>query len=243
MSTHPEPPTRATRHARRVVLARYRPGSTGEDEHTVHLVPLPLSSAESGAADALCGRRLRSDEIETVTPGDGMWCTLCCLAHVTGSPPAPDTAKTVIAAEQERAAVAYREVGWPVTLRGDQVSLDLDRDVDAVALVIPAILASEVTGVLVRRRCPPAVLAHPALPAHRIILAGERYGVRLTWPTGVHRVTGTLLLPPTMTAHGPVQWVRPPQPHALKLCREIDVVAALRTALSDQPPSSPPTDN
>lgn len=59
----------------------------------------------------------------------------------------------------------------------------------------------------------------------------------LAWPVGVHRVTGTLLLPPTVTAYGPVRWVRPPQPHALKLCREIDVLAALSTAL---PPTSTP---
>ncbi|MGH3907803.1 MAG: hypothetical protein ACRDTE_27030 [Pseudonocardiaceae bacterium] len=140
------------------------------------------------------------------------------------------------------AGLAYRQLGWPVVLRGDNVSLNLDLDVDAVALVLPATLGMEVTDVLVRRRCPPAVLAHPALPAHLIIVAGERFPVPLAWPPGVHRVTGTLLLPPTVTAYGPVQWVRPPQPHALKLCREVDVCAALRTAISDPsltPPEAP----
>ncbi|MGH8881094.1 MAG: hypothetical protein ACRD0P_27690, partial [Stackebrandtia sp.] len=57
------------------------------------------------------------------------------------------------------AGLAYRQLGWPVVLRGDNVSLNLDLDVDAVALVLPATLGMEVTDVLVRRRCPPAVLA------------------------------------------------------------------------------------
>jgi hypothetical protein len=77
------------------------------------------------------------------------------------------------------------------------------------------------------------------LPAQRVFLAGERYGVALGWPAGVHRVTGTLLLPPAVTAHGLVRWVRPPQPHALRLCREIEVCAALMTAVREPPPSSP----
>lgn len=45
----------------------------------------------------------------------------------------------------------------------------------------------------------------------------------------MYRVTGTLL-PPTVTTRGPVRWVRPPQPDALRLCREADVLAALRAA-------------
>lgn len=48
------------------------------------------------------------------------------------------------------------------------------------------------------------------------------------WPSGVHRVTGALLLPPTATARGPITWIHPPEPHALTLCREIDVIAAIR---------------
>ncbi|MGH3794305.1 MAG: hypothetical protein ACRDSP_05400 [Pseudonocardiaceae bacterium] len=80
----------------------------------------------------------------------------------------------------------------------------------------------------------------PHLPAHRIILCGDPYPVPLGWPTAVHRVTGTVALPPTVTAHGPVFWVRPPEPHALHLCREFDVCAALYAALRDPPPASSP---
>lgn len=151
-----------------------------------------------------------------------------------------DTAGTSTVAGRVSAVAGYRKLGWPIILRGEDMSLDMDT-LDAVALVIPAVLGTEVSEILVRRRCPPAVLAHPSLPAHRIILAGERYPVPLTWPPGVHRVTGTVLLPPTVTTHGPVFWVYPPEPNALKLCREFDVCAALHTALSDPPPSSSPT--
>lgn len=81
----------------------------------------------------------------------------------------------------------------------------------------------------------PVVLTHPYAPEHRVMLAGEPYGVMLPWPPGVHRITGTLLLPPTVTPRGPLTWVCPPQPDALRLCREIDILAALRTALIDPP--------
>ena len=70
---------------------------------------------------------------------------------------------------------------------------------------------------------------------HRVLLAGERYGVALPWPPGVHRASGTLPLPPTKTAGGPVTWVHPPEADALRLCREVDVFGALRTALRDPP--------
>ncbi|HEX2297000.1 MAG TPA: hypothetical protein VHH34_00535 [Pseudonocardiaceae bacterium] len=133
------------------------------------------------------------------------------------------------------AVSAYRELRWPVTLRGEQVSLNLDLDLDAVAVVIPVRLAARVVEILVGRRCPPPVLVHPGLATHWVIVAGERFGVPLGWPDGVHRVTGTLLLPPTVTGHGPVRWVRPPQPYALQWCREVDVCAALTTALRDPP--------
>ncbi|MGH3797309.1 MAG: hypothetical protein ACRDSP_20740 [Pseudonocardiaceae bacterium] len=135
-------------------------------------------------------------------------------------------------ARRLQVVAAYRRLGWPVAVRGDQVSLNLDVDVDAVAVVIPAVLATEVADILTRRRCPPPVLAHPAMPTHRVIVAGERFPVPLAWPTGIHRATGTLLLPPTVSAQGQLCWVRPPVSHALKLCREVDVLAALRTALA-----------
>lgn len=164
----------------------------------------------------------------------------------TNRPPATTGTRAVIAPRTDAtrttnkhlaAGLAYRYLGWPVALHAGEISLDLELDVDAVALLIPTPLITTVTDTLIRRRCPPPVLAHPALPTHRAIVAGERYGVPLAWPPDVHRITTSLLLPPTITAHGPLFWIRPPAPHALQLCREIDVFIALRTALTTPPPA------
>ena len=83
-------------------------------------------------------------------------------------------------------------------------------------------------------------MAHPYTPEHHILLSGERYGVSLPWPAQVHRVTGVLLLPPTVTARGPITWARSPGEDSLRLCREIDLFGALRTALTDSPPGNDP---
>lgn len=250
------------RRPRAVVLVRERP-ATHPAEDDAHLVPLPLRSAD-GQRDvlgALCGKPLRIDHLETVRPGQGRWCTPCFVTHVTGGPPAtpcappPDpatrsiTGMGVTGTEVDTVAgrllvgVAYQRLGWPVRLHSHEVSLDLDRDVDAVGFIMPAVLASEVAEILARRRCPPPVLVHPAVPDHRVIVAGERFSVPLGWPTGVYRFTGTLPLPPTVTAYGPVCWVRPPRPDALRLCREVDVVAALRTALNAPSPAPDTADS
>lgn len=236
---------------RAVVLVRHHGAGRGAPE--VHLVPLPprRDGGRPGAVGGLCGAFLSLDGIETVRPGEGVWCTMCFLVHVTGGPTVPvqqrcpNPIRTDSVAGRLAVGVAYQRLGWPVTLRRNQVTLSLDLDVDAVALVIPTALATEVIEILIRRRCPPPVLAHPALPDHRVIIAGERFTVPLVWPTGVHRVTGTLLLPPSITAYGPVCWACPPRPDALRLCREIEVLAALRTALRHSPTVSdlpdPPT--
>lgn len=243
--------------ARAVVLARRRATTAGHSECEVHLVPLPLRKGDTrrDTVSAMCGRRLSAGHLETVTPGEGRWCIPCFVAHVLGGPSAaapaavPDhtvgdsAGRTTVGidtvAGRLAVGVAYQRLGWPVTVRRHDVTMNLDLDVDAVALLIPAVLATEVAEILIRRRCPPPVLAHPAVPTHRVIVAGQRYPVPLGWPDGVHPVTGTLLLPPTVTVWGPVSWIRPPVPHALRLCREIDVLAALRTALGGPPAAAP----
>ncbi|MGQ0776176.1 MAG: hypothetical protein ACT4NY_17410 [Pseudonocardiales bacterium] len=134
--------------------------------------------------------------------------------------PAPGSEGGPFAAE-----MIYRGWGWPVILRREQVWLALESE--AVALLIPAVLATEVAVILADRYCPSAMLTHPYAPEHRVLLAGEPFPVMLSWPPGVHRVTTCLLLPPAMTPRGPLTWTYPPQPEALRLCREIDVLAAL----------------
>lgn len=69
---------------RPVVLVRYRPGLVGETARTVHVVPLPTDS-QAGAVGALCGAALMLGDLETVTPGEGMPCTVCVVTHVTGT--------------------------------------------------------------------------------------------------------------------------------------------------------------
>lgn len=225
--------------ARPVVLVRYRPGVVGETARTVHVVPLPTDE-QVGAVGALCGATMLGD-IETVTPGEGMPCTLCVINHVAGTTPAgePSTGDVGgVGAGLAAGGACYRGWGWPVALHRDQVRLSLRRDVSAVA--IPIRLCTEVTEILARRRCVPAVLAHPYTPDHSIMLTGERYGVTLPWSGQVHRITGVLLLPPTVTPRGPITWSRPPQEDSLRLCREIDLFGALRTALGDSRPGDPP---
>ena len=120
----------------------------------------------------------------------------------------------------------------------DQTWLSLTNDV--VALVIPALLAARVSVILAARRCPPPVLVHPEAREHWFVLAGERFGVALPWPPGVHHFTGGhLLLPPAVTLRGPVTWVAPSRSVALRLCREVDVFAAVRTALRELRPGGP----
>ncbi|MPZ67490.1 MAG: hypothetical protein GEU83_19015 [Pseudonocardiaceae bacterium] len=72
---------------------------------------------------------------------------------------------------------------------------------------------------------------HNGAPEHRVLLAGEPYGVPLPWPAGVHPVTGMLPLPPSVTPLGPIHWYEPPHDPDLRACREIDIFGAVRTTL------------
>ncbi len=219
--------------ARPVVLLRYRGGVVRQTARTVHLVPLPLGN-ETGVA--LCGALLCPDQMEMVTPGQGVPCSPCLIGQVrTEVPPAPATNPLADAGIGQRApqVADYQRWGWPVTQHRNEIWLTLEPD--NVALIIPVPLAAHVTAILHQRRCPPPVLAHPDAPEHQIMLAGQPYDVGLHWPSGVHRPSGILPLPPTPTPRGPITWVHPPQPDALQLCREIDVFSALRTALRDPP--------
>lgn len=217
-----------------VTLVRYRPGVAGETARTVHLAPLP-GGGPAGAVTALCGTSLRREDVEPVTPGQGMPCTVCLLSRAAGDPlpPPPTTGDTQLDTDPFAATAGYRAWGWPVTLRLGQVWLNLDGD--TLALIIPVLLATEVTAILAMRRCPVPVLAHPYAPECRILLVAQRFGLAMPWPPCVREVTGTLLLPPTVTPRGPITWIQLPEPDALPLCGEIDVLTALHTALKDPP--------
>jgi len=87
--------------------------------------------------------------------------------------------------------------------------------------------------VLTARHCAPAVLAHPYAPEHHMVLTGEKFGAALPWPSGVYELSGSVMLPPTITIGGPITWVQPPSKDSLRLSREIDVFGALRTVIRD----------
>ncbi len=221
-----------------VMLVRYRAGVTGQTARTVHLVAVP-DQRVAGAVATLCGALLDLDEIEAGC-GQGMPCTMCLLNQVSATTPAvqaPGSSPANPAAELLGAG-AYQAWGWPVTQHHDQIRLSLRGDVSAIAIPIP--LSTELTQLLATRYCAPAVLAHPHAPDHRIVLTGQRYGVALPWPLGVHHVTGVLLLPPTITPRGPITWTQPPCRDSLRLSREIDVFGALRTVLRNPPPGEDP---
>jgi hypothetical protein len=134
------------------------------------------------------------------------------------------------------AAIGYQSWGWPVRLYRDQVHLDLETG-QAVALVVPPCLATVVATTLTTRCCPVPVLACPGASQYRVLLAGECSGVRLPWPPEVRRLAGTVLLPPTPTRHGAFRWHHSPRPDSLRLCREVDILVAIRD--TRRPPAQP----
>ncbi|MGH3794102.1 MAG: hypothetical protein ACRDSP_04370 [Pseudonocardiaceae bacterium] len=223
--------------SRPVVLLRPRRHPTDAGPRLVHLAPLP-EGALSSALTALCGTLLHPDAVEQVTAGEGTPCSPCLVSHIATLPGEPlAAAAEALDPGPAAAASTYREWGWPVLLRRDQVWLALGAE--AVALTVPTAAAARAAALLTVRRCPPAMFAHPYAPEHQVLLAGEPYGVALPWPPGVHQVATSVLLPPTMTPRGPLTWTRAPLPDALTLCREIDVLAALRAAADEPPPSTP----
>jgi hypothetical protein len=215
-----------------VVLVRYRPGVTGLTTCTVHLVSM-RDGCQAGAVSTLCGTVLSLDEIETVTQDQGMPCAACLINQVICTTPAvePPGGSPTSGRAGLTGAAPYHAWGWPVTYYHDQVRLSVDCDVSAIA--IPISLSTEIICTLTHRYCAPAVLAHPCAPVHRIVLTGERYGVPLPWPHSAHQLTGAIMLPPTITTHGPITWITVPSKDSLQLSREIDVFAALRSALRD----------
>lgn len=224
--------------SRPVVLLRRHHRSTGDGPRLVHLAPLP-DGAPPGVLTALCGSLLHPEAVEQVAAGEGSPCSPCLVSHIGTLPGEALAAVAAGALDPGPAAAAstYREWGWPVLLRRDQVWLTLGTD--AVALMVPTTPAAGVAALLTERRCPPAMFAHPYAPEHQVLLVGEPYEVALPWPSGVHQVATSVLLPPTVTPRGPLTWTRAPLPNALTLCREIDVLTALRAADDEPPPATP----
>lgn len=202
-----------------MVLIRSRSGVSGEVDHCVHAAPLPIGAelAAVGMVGTLCGALAPLDQVEPMAPGVGMPCARCVLYRDGALPPATPT--------------SYHEWGWPVAVCADRVLLILGDS--AATLALPIWLTDAVTQILTARHRPAPVLAHPGAPEHLLVLVGEPFGAALPWPDGVHTISGAVPLPPTVTAFGSVRWLQPPHDPDLATCREIDVFAAVRTALRD----------
>jgi hypothetical protein len=216
-----------------VMLICHRPGMASQAARTVHLVPMPRGHA-GHAVSTLCGAQLNREEFETVTTDQGAPCTACVLNQLTTATPAVE-----LPVGGSDGDIAYCEWDWPVTHQRDQIWLNMHGDLSAIAIPIP--LSTHVTRILTARHCAPAVLAHPYVPGHHIVLAGERYGINLPWPPEVQQFVGALMLPPTVTPRGVITWVQPPCENSLRLSREIDVFGALRTVLREFQPGSQPS--
>ncbi|MDQ2790952.1 MAG: hypothetical protein M3Y73_15050 [Actinomycetota bacterium] len=233
-----------------VMLVRYRAGLTGQTARTVHLVSL-RDGCEAGVVGTLCGSLMSLEVIETVTPGRGMPCSACVMHHVGAMTPAAEPRPIQVGSSHVNGPdrcgsggsgqldlATYQAWGWPVTQQCDQIRLSLECEAAAIAIPIP--LSTELIRILAARHCASPVLAHPDVPEHHIMLAGERYGVTLPWPPGAHQVAGALMLPPTMTPRGPITWIQPPNEDSLRSSREIDIFGVLRSVVHRMAKASAP---
>lgn len=204
--------------------------AVGEHRRPVHLAALP-APGPPGAITTLCGALLASGRIEIVDPGIGVPCTTCLIYQADReqpvTPPAGHAPGGPMAVARRATAQGYAALGWPVTVRGNQVLLNVGTEL--IALIMPSVLADQATVLLTAQARPAPVLTHPDLPGQRIMLAAERFGVDLPWPAQIRPMTGHLPLPPTVTPAGPVSWAHLPDGHALGFCREIDLFGAVRT--------------
>lgn len=215
-----------------VMAVRQRAETAGDTERVVHLAALPAPSA-SGLISTLCGALLAMEQTEVADQGSGVPCSICLILRAAAENPVTPVDGLPLAGptptHRRANPEGYAALGWPVTVRGDQVLLNLDGDV--TALILPVSLAEQVVHVLITQARPAPVLTHPDAPEHRILIAGEPYGIPLPWPEEVRVATGHLPLPPTVTPRGAVTWAHLPDGHSLSFCREIDLSGALHTAL------------
>ncbi len=124
-----------------VVLVRYRPGVVGETARVVHVVSLPTGE-QAGVVGAVCGVTLLLEDIETLTPGVGMPCTVCLVHHAVMDATAAGEQPVGVLDGADAGGLAvggvcHQQWGWPVTVHRDQVRLSLHRDVDGARLNLP----------------------------------------------------------------------------------------------------------
>lgn len=215
-----------------MVAVQQRAETVGHTDQAVHLAVLPARSS-MGMISTLCAAMLGVEQAEITDLGVGMPCTRCLILHTTTDRPVTSVGELPIGGptpiHRRASPEGYAVLGWPVTVRGDQVRLTLGGEVSA--LVLPTTLAEQTMEVLARQARPAPVLVNPYIPEHRILITGEPFGIPLPWPDEIHPVIGHLPLPPTVTPRGAVTWAHLPEGHVLSFCREIDVRGAVRTVL------------
>ncbi|MCA1703407.1 MAG: hypothetical protein LC808_09160, partial [Actinobacteria bacterium] len=185
--------------------------AVGDFARPVHLAALAVPEPP-GAVTTLCGTLLTLEQIDIVESGTGIPCTTCLIHHAIAEQPATPPVELIpggpMALTRQATPQGYAGLGWPVTIRGNQVLLALGTDL--IALIMPAALAERVTELLTARDRPVPVLAHPDAPEQRIVLTTEPFGVDLPWSPQIRRAAGRLPLPPTLTPSGPVTWTTYP---------------------------------
>jgi hypothetical protein len=108
----------------------------------------------------------------------------------------------------------WLELGWPTTVDGYQLAVELDDDI--WGLRMPTALAVELVALLGRLDLSCPVIDLPGQQGVVMLLEPTEVESALPFPTQVgklpsgHRVP----LPPSMTAAGPVRWLTPHEPVA-----------------------------
>lgn len=144
-----------------------RQQAAGHTGRAVHLAVLPARSA-TGPISTLCGALLAREQIEAADVGSGVPCSLCLILRAATEKPVAPVGELPPAgptpAHRRASREGYAALGWPVTVRGDQILLTLDGDV--TALILPTTLAEQAMQVLITRARPAPVLTHPDAPEH-----------------------------------------------------------------------------
>ena len=106
----------------------------------------------------------------------------------------------------------WLELGWPTSVDGDQLVVELDDDI--WGLRMPTTLAEELVALLRRMDLSCPVIELPGQQGVIVLLEPTEVESALPFPTQVGKLPSgcRVPLPPSMTASGPVRWLTPHEP-------------------------------
>jgi hypothetical protein len=106
----------------------------------------------------------------------------------------------------------WLELGWPTTVDGDQLAVELDDDI--WGLRMPTTLAVELVALLRRGDLSCPVIDLPGQQGVVMLLEPTEVESALPFPTQVGKMPSgcRVPLPPSMTARGPVRWLTRHEP-------------------------------